>query len=61
MISGLVLNHLKGLGFVMNERYRPAAAGSRQVILTEPDAVVTAISQGMFHRKHPPKAVDALY
>jgi hypothetical protein len=37
MISGLVLNHLKGLGFVMNERYRPAAAGSRQVILTEPE------------------------
>jgi hypothetical protein len=36
MISGLVLNHLKGLGFVMNERYRPAAAGSRQVMLTEP-------------------------
>ena len=48
MISGLVLNHLKGLGFVMNERYRPAAAGSRQVILTEPNDVLHDVTRTVF-------------
>jgi site-specific DNA recombinase len=51
MISGLVLNHLKGLGFVMNERNRPAAAGSRQVILTEPYDEIGCLA-GVTRRAH---------
>lgn len=32
----------------MNERYRPAAAGSRQVILTEPNDVLHDVTRTVF-------------
>src|SRR6056297_4177833 len=41
MISGLVLNHLKGLGRVMRRRYRAPCPTSSEVLVTVPAGRLT--------------------
>jgi hypothetical protein len=46
MISGLVLNHLNGLGLVMTERYSAPRPASSWVCMTEPTQVLEPQDNG---------------